>query len=84
MSPEAIAKALRGHWGIENHLHRVRDVELGEDDLPVMGKNVSRVHGIFDDLATFIGDGMKRGFRYLMSEIRSDPMAIVEGWLALN
>lgn len=21
----------RGHWGIENYLHRVRDVEMGED-----------------------------------------------------
>ncbi len=26
-----ILKFKRGHWGIENYLHRVRDVEMGED-----------------------------------------------------
>jgi hypothetical protein len=25
------AKAIRGHWGIENHNHRVRDGSMGED-----------------------------------------------------
>lgn len=34
--PELIAAALRGHWRIENQLHWVRDVTLGEDQ--------SRIH----------------------------------------
>jgi len=30
-SPAAIAAGLRGHWGIENGLHQVRDGTYGED-----------------------------------------------------
>ncbi len=30
-SPAELADALRGHWGIENRLHWVRDVTYGED-----------------------------------------------------
>jgi predicted transposase YbfD/YdcC len=29
--PDELARWLRGHWGIENRLHWVRDVTLGED-----------------------------------------------------
>lgn len=29
--PQQIATALRGHWGIENGLHYVRDVTFNED-----------------------------------------------------
>jgi predicted transposase YbfD/YdcC len=28
---EQVLQLKREHWGIENHLHRVRDVEMGED-----------------------------------------------------
>jgi predicted transposase YbfD/YdcC len=30
-SAETLAQAIRGHWGIENRLHHVLDVSLGED-----------------------------------------------------
>lgn len=30
-SPERLLALSRGHWGIENRLHGVRDVTLGED-----------------------------------------------------
>jgi hypothetical protein len=30
-SPERLLALSRGHWGIENSLHYVRDVTLGED-----------------------------------------------------
>lgn len=30
-SIESLSKYLRGHWSIENNLHRVRDVSFGED-----------------------------------------------------
>lgn len=31
LSPPQFLKTLRGHWSIENQLHYVRDVTLGED-----------------------------------------------------
>ena len=42
----------------ENHLHRFRDVELREDDLPAMGANMSRMCGWGGPLA--IGEYRKR------------------------
>ncbi|MCA2961321.1 MAG: ISAs1 family transposase [Silvanigrellales bacterium] len=83
MTPKAIAEALRGHWGIENHLHRVRDVELGEDALPLMHAPMSRVCGLFDDLTTFLADGLKRGVRYFLQAMRADSMAVLDSWLLI-
>lgn len=31
MGPEYLLRHVRGHWGIENRLHYVRDVTFGED-----------------------------------------------------
>ncbi len=31
LAPEAFLKLNRGHWAIENQLHYVRDVTMGED-----------------------------------------------------
>ena len=38
-SPAAIAVHVRGHWGIENKLHYVRDVTYGEDASRVRTRN---------------------------------------------
>jgi hypothetical protein len=76
-----VASLLRGHWSIENHLHRPRDVELLEDDLPPMGKAVSRMHGIFNDLLTFLARGLTKGLRYFLQTIRADPMALLDPWI---
>jgi hypothetical protein len=86
MTPKAIAEALRGHWGhwgIENHHHRVRDVELGEDALPLMHAPMSRVCGLFDYLATFLADGLKQGVRYFLQAMRADSMAVLDSWLMI-
>ena len=34
-----VARAVQGHWGIENNLHWVKDVNLGEDDMTLKDKN---------------------------------------------
>ncbi|MCA2961529.1 MAG: ISAs1 family transposase [Silvanigrellales bacterium] len=81
MTPEGIAAALRKHWSIENHLHRVRDVELGEDALPSMGNEMSRMCGLFIDLATWLGNGLTRGFRYFMQSMKANPISLLEAWL---
>ena len=38
-TPAVIAVHVRGHWGIENKLHYVRDVTYGEDASRVRTKN---------------------------------------------
>jgi predicted transposase YbfD/YdcC len=41
-APAGIAVHVRGHWGIENKLHYVRDVTYGEDASRVRTKNAPR------------------------------------------
>ena len=35
LTEEQLAKAVRSHWAIENNLHWVLDVSLGEDDCQI-------------------------------------------------
>lgn len=41
MGAEEACKGIRGHWGIENRLHRVKDVVQGEDKNRISQKNAS-------------------------------------------
>jgi predicted transposase YbfD/YdcC len=43
--PAQIADCVRGHWGIENRLHWVRDVTYGEDASRVRTGTAPRVMG---------------------------------------
>jgi predicted transposase YbfD/YdcC len=49
--PEAIAVHVRGHWGIENKLHWVRDVTYGEDGSRVPTGNAPHVMASLRNLA---------------------------------
>jgi len=42
LGPRKVAKAMRGHWGIENHLHWHLDVHLGEDKSRIQERNAAR------------------------------------------
>jgi Transposase DDE domain len=42
-SAALIAKAVQGHWSIENNLHWTKDVNLGEDDATIKDKNAVAV-----------------------------------------
>jgi predicted transposase YbfD/YdcC len=42
LGPRKAAKAMRGHWGIENHLHWHLDVHLGEDKSRIQNRNAAR------------------------------------------
>lgn len=35
-----VAKAVQGHWAIENKLHWIKDVIMGEDDMTLRGKSL--------------------------------------------
>lgn len=47
-SAETLAQTIRGHWGIENSLHHVLDVSLGED-----ASRIRRKPGVFAQLRHF-------------------------------
>lgn len=38
-----VARAIQGHWTIENQLHWVKDVNLGEDDMTIRDKNMASI-----------------------------------------
>ena len=58
----------RGHWGIENGLHHVRDVALGEDACRVRGGSAPRtlagLRNIVVQLARRVGKGVTAATRY--------------------
>jgi len=54
-TPADFAAAVRGHWAIENRLHYVRDVTLGED-----ASRIRRNPGIFSRLRSFALNILRR------------------------
>ncbi len=49
---------VRGHWRIENGLHWVRDVTMGEDACRVRRGNAPQVLAAFRNLAVFLLSGL--------------------------
>ena len=54
VSPEQLADYIRGHWGIENLLHWVRDVTFDEDRSQVRTGNAAHVMASLRNLAISI------------------------------
>jgi predicted transposase YbfD/YdcC len=58
----------RGHWGIENGLHYVRDVSLGEDSCRVRSGSapwiLSTLRNVTVQLAHHVGKGVKAATRH--------------------
>ncbi len=50
-SPQRLLELVRGHWGIENRLHYVRDVSFGEDRSRLRTGNAPQVLAAFRNLA---------------------------------
>lgn len=46
-----IAKAIRGHWGIENNLHYVKDVNMNEDKSGIKGGSSAENLSILKNMA---------------------------------
>ncbi len=49
--PERLAELVRGHWGIENRLHYVRDVTFDEDRSQIRTGNAPRVMATLRNVA---------------------------------
>lgn len=64
-----LAQLVRGHWGIENRLHWVRDVILGEDASRIRTGHAPQVMAVFRNIAiSLLGllgyDGPSEGMRH--------------------
>lgn len=66
--PARIALGVRGHWGIENKLHHVRDVTYGEDASRVRTRNAPQNMAAMRNLA--IGALRASGWTSIASGLR--------------
>jgi hypothetical protein len=72
----------RGHWGIENELHHVRDVSLGEDACRVRSHNAPQVLAAARNLA--LGLLRSLGVSSITAATRRIVMHPLEGLRLLN
>lgn len=64
---EEIAKAIRSHWAVENSLHWVLDVTLGEDNSRVRKDNAPENMAMVRHIVLNLLRGAKGNFRKDMS-----------------
>jgi predicted transposase YbfD/YdcC len=71
---EQIAGLIRGHWGIENRLHRQRDVVLHEDKSTIRAGHAPQTMAILKNIVTSIFHrGTVRNFKSAMRKFAADP-----------
>jgi predicted transposase YbfD/YdcC len=68
-APEHIAAYIRGHWGIENEVHLVRDVTLREDSSKVRASSRPRVLATLRNLV--MGLIRQAGYNSIAAAIRA-------------
>lgn len=71
---EQIAGYIRGHWGIENRLHRTRDVIFNEDKSTIRKGHAPQTMAILKNIVTSIFHrGTVRNFKSAMRKFAADP-----------
>jgi len=71
---EQISGLIRGHWGIENRLHRQRDVVLHEDKSTIRKGHAPQTMAILKNIVTSIFHrGTVRNFKSAMRKFAADP-----------
>jgi len=50
-SAAIVAQAIQGHWSIENNLHWMKDVNLGEDDMSLRQPKSAAILAYFNNIA---------------------------------
>jgi predicted transposase YbfD/YdcC len=78
-----LASILRGHWGIENRLHWLRDVDFGEDASRIRTGKAPQVMAVFRNVAiSLLGllgyDSPIQGLRHFASN-SADAVKLVTG-----
>lgn len=46
-----LAKAIQGHWSVENNLHWIKDVNMGEDDMSLKDPKMASILAYFNNAA---------------------------------
>lgn len=73
-SPTHLAGYIRGHWGIENRLHRQRDVVFGEDASTIRKKRAPHTMTILRNIVTtFLHQWATRSFPATMKTFAARP-----------
>jgi predicted transposase YbfD/YdcC len=71
---EQIAGLIRGHWGIENRLHRQRDVIFNEDKSTIRENHAPQTMAILKNIVTSIFHrATVRNFKSAMRKFAADP-----------
>lgn len=71
---EQIARYIREHWGIENRLHRTRDVVFNEDKSTIRIGHAPQTMAILKNIVTSIFHrGTVRNFKSAMRRFAADP-----------
>jgi predicted transposase YbfD/YdcC len=71
---EQISNYIRGHWGIENRLHRQRDVVFHEDNSTIRKGHAPQTMAILKNIVTSIFHrGTVRNFKSAMRKFAADP-----------
>jgi len=85
---EKVAQGIRGHWGIENKIHYIKDTRFNEDNNGITHNNAAAILSIFQDIAiniyrckgiqsiktaiTFFANKVKELFKFLTARHISD------------
>lgn len=73
-APEQINGYIRGHWGIENRLHRQRDVVFNEDKSTIRKGHAPQTMAILKNIVTSLFHrGTVRNFKSAMRKFAADP-----------
>ena len=71
---EQIAGLIRGHWGIENRLHRTRDVTFNEDKSTIRKGHAPQTMAILKNIVTSLFHrGTVRSFPAAMRRFAANP-----------
>lgn len=71
---EQIAGLIRGHWGIENRLHRQRDVVFNEDKSTIRKGHAPQTMAVLKNIVTSLFHrGTVKNFKSAMRKFAADP-----------
>ena len=68
-----LAASIRGHWGIEKKLHRIRDVQFGQDANGIRHHTAASTVALFNTLA----------INYLLTHVHTS-IVYAQLWLSQN